>query len=116
MRHSLGCGVQDFSLLVSVLRVAPDFLCDIAESLSRAGLSFPEMSRWEDGKMVVHGESAFERGQRQQIKNKHRGVGWGAESTKLELAHEGKRLNGKRKIASSFGFTQPEFLRWARKA
>lgn len=31
-------------------------------------------------------------------------------STKLELAHERKRLNGERKIASGFGFTQPEFF------
>ena len=49
MRHSLGCGVQDFSLLVSVLRVAPDFPSDVAEPLGRAGLSFPEMSRWQGG-------------------------------------------------------------------
>lgn len=57
------------------------------------------------------------KGQRWQIKNKPWGAGGrNPESTRLELAHERKRLNGKRNIAGSFGFTQPEFLRWARKA
>lgn len=42
-------GVQDFSRLVSVLTVAPDFPHDAAEPLGKAGLSFPEMSRWEGG-------------------------------------------------------------------
>lgn len=43
------------------------------------------------------------------IKEGHRGGGK-PESTKLELAHERKRLNRERKIASGFGFTQPEFF------
>lgn len=55
------------------------------------------------------GQHPSEIGSDVQIKDRHRG-GRKSESTKLELARERKRLNGDRKIASGFGFTQPEFF------
>lgn len=51
LRHGLGggqhTGVEDFSLPVSIVSAAPDFQSNVAESLGRVGLSFPEISSWE---------------------------------------------------------------------